>query len=144
MVEPMHIADDLDGPEEPNEDVYDRASERRSFFLKAVLSVAEQGTVQARVRNLSAGGMMVELNQAPDPEWAPGDRLSAELRNIGIVKGEIAWAGGRRFGVRFDREIDPELARKAPTGPKDVTPDFLRPILVPSRSLKKVGIQPRR
>jgi hypothetical protein len=86
--------------------------------------------------------MMVELEQAPDPEWAPGDRVTAELRNIGAVKGEIAWAGGRRFGVKFDRDVDPELARKPSTGPKDITPDFLRPILVPQRSLKYVeGLQ---
>ena len=120
----------------------DRASERRSFFLNTLISVDGQPIATARVRNLSAGGMMVELEKAPDPEWAPGERLRAELRNIGIVKGEVAWAGGRRFGIKFDREIDPELARKASTGPKDVTPDFLRPILVPQRSLKYVeGLQ---
>lgn len=125
-----------------NEDAPDRSSERRSFFLNTVLRMAGQGDVSARVRNLSAGGMMVELEQAPDPEWAPGDRVTAELRNIGAVKGEIAWAGGRRFGVKFDRDVDPELARKPSTGPKDVTPDFLRPILVPQRSLKYVeGLQ---
>lgn len=122
-----------------NEEAADRASERRSFFLSTSLSVGGKDAVQARVRNLSAGGMMVELEQAPDPEWAPGDAVQAELRNIGLVRGEIAWAGGRRFGVRFDRAIDPELARKPVSIGKDVMPDFLRPIIVPQRSLRKIA-----
>lgn len=81
---------------------------------------------------------MIEMEQAPEPEWAPGERVSAELRNIGLVKGEIAWAGGRRFGVKFDRAIDPELARKPVTSGKDVTPGYLAPIIVPQRSLGKL------
>lgn len=124
-------------PDEANEEEADRGSERRSFFLNTNLFVAGQPEASARVRNLSAGGMMIELEQAPDPEWAPGDRLSAELRNIGLIKGEIAWAGGRRFGVKFDRDVDPELARKPVSLGKDATPDYLKPILVPDRSLGK-------
>ena len=136
MSEPSTPAADDEGKDLP-----DRASARRSFFLSTSLTCA--GDVhQARVRNLSAGGMMVELERAPDPEWAPGDRLTAELCNIGVVKAEIAWAAGRRYGIKFDREVDPELARKRANGPKDVTPDFLRPIIVPGRSLKYVeGLQ---
>ncbi len=131
----------LPAADDPEEDGPDRISERRSFFLSTALTIAGR-IFQARVRNLSAGGMMVQLEQAPDPEWAPGDLIAAELRNIGIIKGEVAWAGGRRFGIKFDREIDPELARQGPTGPKNITPDFLRPILVPQRSLKYVeGLQ---
>lgn len=130
--------DALKKQEELSQDEADRGSERRSFFLNTVVAVAEHGEVQARVRNLSAGGMMIELERAPEPEWAPGERMSAELRNIGLVKGEIAWAGGRRFGVKFDRAIDPELARKPVTSGKDQTPGYLKPILVPERSLGRL------
>jgi hypothetical protein len=127
------------------DDAADRASERRSFFLSTKLVLATAGTFQARVRNLSAGGMMVELEAAPQPEWAPGDPVSAELQNIGTVRGEIAWAGGRRFGIKFDHEVDPEQARRPSLGPKDVTPDYLRPITLPNRVLTKLSqrFQPR-
>ena len=81
---------------------------------------------------------MIELEQAPEPEWAPGERMAAELRNIGLVKGEIAWAGGRRFGVKFDRAIDPDLARKPVTSGIDPTSRYLAPIIVPERSLGKL------
>jgi hypothetical protein len=121
-----------------SEDGADRATERRSFFLNAVISIEERGGFVARIRNLSAGGMMVELDQAPDPEWAPGERVATELRNIGTVKGEIAWAGGRRFGVRFDREIDPELARKPVAIGSEILPDYLKPIRVPDRALGRL------
>lgn len=115
----------------------DRTSERRSFFLTTNLSGLPQGTLSARVRNLSAGGMMVEMAEEPDPEIERGQRLTAELRNIGKVKGEIAWSEGRRFGIRFDREIDPEAARK-PVIAGEGTPDFVKPVLVPGRSLRYV------
>jgi hypothetical protein len=118
-------------------EAHDRASERRNFFLGTSLSFAGRGTLSARVRNLSGGGMMVELAEEPEEELQRGERLSAELRNIGRVKGEIAWVGGRRFGIKFDREIDPEAARK-PVVPGEGTPDYVKPVLVPSRSLRYV------
>jgi hypothetical protein len=115
----------------------DRASERRNFFLTTVLDGLVQGKLNARVRNLSAGGMMIELAEEPDPEILRGQRITAELRKIGRVKGEIAWCEGRRFGIRFDREIDPEAARKPVVGGEG-TPDYVKPVLVPGRSLRYV------
>ncbi|HEV2567510.1 MAG TPA: PilZ domain-containing protein [Sphingomonas sp.] len=115
----------------------DRASERRNFFLSTNLAGLSEGTLNARVRNLSAGGMMVELAAEPEPEIVRGQRLTAELRNIGRIKGEIAWCEGRRFGIRFDREINPEAARK-PLVAGEGTPDYVKPILVPGRSLRYV------
>ena len=114
-------------------DVAPRTSERRNFFLLTSISTAEHGTLSAKVRNLSAGGMMIEFADEPDLE--KGHRLTADLRNIGRVKGEIAWSAGRRFGVKFDRVIDPEAARK-PVSAGGGTPDFVKPVLVPQRSLK--------
>lgn len=112
-----------------------RASERRNFFLMTSLTTPEHGIVTAKVRNLSAGGMMIEFTEAPDPDLAKGQRLTADLRNIGRVRGEIAWTAGRRFGVKFDREIDPEAARK-PVSAGGGTPDYAKPIIVPDRSFK--------
>lgn len=120
-----------------SEDAHARASERRNFMLMTALSSAENGKLNAKVRNLSAGGMMVELAEEPDPEVVRGQRFTAELRNIGRVKGEVAWIEGRRFGIKFDRAIDPELARK-PIVAGYSTPDFIKPVLVPGRSLKYI------
>jgi hypothetical protein len=115
----------------------DRATERRAFSLTTTLSGLLDGKVTARVRNLSAGGMMIELPEEPDSDTEPGQRVTAQLRNIGRVKGEIAWAAGKRIGVRFDREIDPEAARK-PVVAGEGTPDYLKPVLIPGRSLKNI------
>lgn len=113
----------------------ERTSERRNFFLGTDLSIEDHPAMSARVRNLSEGGMMVDVTEEPEPPVSSGDRLVATLRNIGRVKGEIAWVRGRRFGIKFDREIDPELARK-PVGAGEGTPDYVKPVLVPSRALK--------
>lgn len=113
----------------------DRAAERRNFFLSTNVLSPQHGTHTARVRNLSAGGMMIEFEAVT--ELAPGEIITAELRNIGRVKGEVAWTKGRRIGVRFEREIDPEQARKPVAGGPG-TPDYVKPVLVPGRSLKYV------
>lgn len=126
-------------PEEMNQadESKERSAERRNFFLSTTMKIAPHGSFTARVRNLSAGGMMVELPEEPEAEIAPGERLVAELRNIGRVKGEVAWIRGRRIGVKFDAEIDPAAARKPVVGGES-TPDYVKPVLVPSRSLKYV------
>jgi hypothetical protein len=80
--------------------------------------------------------MMIEFKSEPEPDLEQGQAVVAELRNIGRIKGEIAWAEGLRFGVKFDREIDPELARQ-PLVAGDGTPTFVKPVLVPDRALKK-------
>ena len=122
---------------EQTDEAQDRTSERRNFFLSTTLTSDVHGPSTARVRNLSAGGMMIEFAEVPDPEFESGQRVVAELRNIGRVKGEIAWARGRRCGVKFDREIDPALARQ-PVTVGEGTPDYIKPVLLPNRSLKYV------
>ena len=131
------MSEPLLNPDDINDEAADRSSERRSFFLGATLVFEGVGSFQAKVRNLSAGGMMIELTEEPDPEFERGDRITAELRNIGRVKGEVAWVEGRRFGIKFDRQVDPEMARK-PVVMGAGTPDYVKPVLVPGRSLKYV------
>lgn len=115
----------------------DRSSERLNFFLGTSLKSGPHAALVARVRNLSAGGMMVELADEPEPELVVGDRVIAELRNIGRVKGEIAWVDGRRYGIRFDKDIDPEAARKPVGNNANKTgTGFINPIVVPGRLLK--------
>lgn len=87
--------------------VTSRTTNRDSLFLSAALSIAGDAPVQVRVRNLSAGGLMVEFG-AP---LAPGTAVTIELRGIGKVDGEVAWSAEGRIGVALLRQIDPKKAR---------------------------------
>ena len=83
---------------------------RDSLFLMAQLRVGGGTPVAVRVRNLSAGGLMVELPYAVAPEG----EVEVEVRGLGWIAGRIAWQIEGRAGIAFDREIDPQRARKAP------------------------------
>ena len=86
-----------------------RVNVRDSLFLAATLRKdGMPGEEAVRVRNLSAGGMMVDCSM----ELARGDRIEISLRGIGIIKGRVAWREASRLGVSFDDQIDPMLARK--------------------------------
>ena len=99
---------------------------RDSLFLFAELTFEGQPeAVKVKVRNLSAGGMMAE---GAGVEAIRGDRLSIELRNVGSVKGNVAWVQGTRFGIAFEKEIDPKIVR-APVGRGESTPRYSKPVL---------------
>lgn len=98
---------------------------RDSLFLLADITFEDsEEQHKVKVRNLSPGGMMVESNL----EVVQGQRLVAVLRNIGPVKGQVAWTRSARFGVAFDREINHKLARQPVGGQADV-PRYLRTTL---------------
>lgn len=99
-----------------------RQDKRDSLFLSASVTIGGEQPFTTRVRNLSVGGMMIDV--ATDLE--PGTRVTAELRGIGEIGGRIAWSSPGRAGVAFDTEIDPRLARATSSGPKTVAPDYLR------------------
>jgi hypothetical protein len=86
-----------------------RNESRDSLLLSARFRVVgSQREDQVRIRNLSAGGLMVEL-----PRDVPVDTaVEIEVRGIGWVSGSIAWNMAGRAGVAFDAPIDPMLARK--------------------------------
>lgn len=99
---------------------------RDSLFLFADLVVEGQAEdARVKVRNLSAGGMMADGSGLV---VARGDRVTVQLRNVGDVKGSVAWVQGNRFGIAFDAEIDPKLVRD-PVGDGDKAPRFTRPVL---------------
>lgn len=83
---------------------------RDSLFLKAQMRVGGGTPVAVRVRNLSPGGLMVELPYPVTPEG----NVEIEVRGLGWIPGRIAWQTEGRAGVAFDREIDPQRARKTP------------------------------
>ena len=97
---------------------------RDSLFLLASLKV--EGMAEAmpvRVRNLSAGGLMAEL---PEPV-SPDSAVEIDLRGVGKIKGRVAWQTEGRAGIAFDRQIDPQRARKpVGTSRSDDSPKPLR------------------
>ncbi|RZP18152.1 MAG: PilZ domain-containing protein [Erythrobacter sp.] len=114
---------------------------RDSLFLFAQLTLDGRAEpVRVKVRNLSAGGMMAE---AGGMAISRGDRVGIELRNVGTIKGNVAWAQDDRFGVAFETEIDPKIVR-APVGTKTDTPAYLRstsaasPLSEDERRLRKL------
>jgi PilZ domain len=85
-----------------------RQTARDSLFLSTeVTVVGALKPVTVRVRNLSAGGMMIDGNAI----FHEGAVVSAALRGIGKVSGKIAWVIEERAGIAFDDEIDPKEAR---------------------------------
>jgi hypothetical protein len=82
---------------------------RDSLFLMAKLRRAGASeSVAVRVRNLSPGGLMAELEEPMDHDAA----IEIEVRGLGWIPGRIAWHTEGRTGIAFDRLIDPQRARK--------------------------------
>ncbi|GGB57311.1 PilZ domain-containing protein [Blastomonas aquatica] len=102
------------------------------FLLAEMTSEGSDEVYKVKVRNLSPGGMMIES----DLEVTQGQQVVATLRNIGPVRGQIAWARSGRFGVAFDREINPKQARQ-PVGGGGEVPRYLRTILGTSPSFPR-------
>lgn len=98
-----------------------RQDKRDSLFLSARVTVEGSKPLVTRVRNLSSGGMMIDVSN----DQTPGTPLIAEIRGIGEVAGRIAWSSPGRAGVAFAEEIDPRLARSIPA-PKAEVPEFLK------------------
>lgn len=102
-----------------------RSGPRDSLFLLTnLMSMEGKALGRARVRNLSATGMMADCER-PIPA---GVRVSLELRGIGEVQGMVVWSRDDRIGIAFDDKIDPQLARKPVPANNSRTslPDYLR------------------
>jgi hypothetical protein len=101
-----------------------RSVARDSLFLLADIRVEQSAdTFRVRVRNLSDGGMMGEGQMRVQR----GHRLTIELRNIGAVKGTVAWVQDNRFGIAFDEEIDSQQARRPLQAPEDPAAAAIQP-----------------
>nr|WP_240959976.1 PilZ domain-containing protein [Novosphingobium olei] len=108
------------------DDIDHRQLGRDSMFLMADLRlVGTDGEHKVRVRNLSAGGVMAEGSI----KVARGNEVEVSLRNIGWVRGTIAWIQDNRFGIAFVEPINPRLARDPVTAAGDSTPRFVKPPL---------------
>ncbi len=126
---PMSGQESTKGQESVN-DSEQRHIARDSLFVLAAFRVAgrdEQHRV--KIRNLSAGGLMAE----GDLRMVRGTPVSVDVRNVGWVDGTVAWVADTRFGVAFDKEIDPRAVR-AGSAPSPTEGNF-----VPMRPLAALG-----
>lgn len=100
-----------------------RGADRDSLFMQAELALAGRPErVTVRVRNLSPGGMLAEAKLAV----APGAAVEVELRNVGAVAGRVIWAGEGKFGIAFDRLVDPQAVRRQVVSGSDLPPHLRR------------------
>ncbi|KTE08553.1 PilZ domain-containing protein [Sphingopyxis sp. H115] len=100
-----------------------RGADRDSLFMQASLTVpGKSGGVVVRVRNLSAGGMLAEGKVRIEQ----GDTVEVELRNVGPVPGRVVWAGEGKFGIAFDRPVDPQAVRRQVVSESDLPPHLRR------------------
>jgi PilZ domain len=89
------------------------AAKRDSLFLNANLRrVGDARILAVRVRNISAGGLMVEVAEPLGSD----DAVEVEVRGIGWIRGRVAWHTEGRTGIAFDNPIDPQRARKPVSG----------------------------
>lgn len=100
-----------------------RAADRDSLFMQADLTIAGRPErVTVRVRNLSPGGMLAEAKLAVQP----GAAVEVELRNVGAVAGRVIWVGEGKFGIAFDRLVDPQAVRRQVVSGSDLPPHLRR------------------
>ena len=113
------------GPKSVDEEVaaLSRGAERDSLFLQAGLIVpGSPDPVTVRVRNLSPGGMLAEANV----KVAQGAAVEVDLRNVGPVAGRVIWVGEGKFGLAFDRQVDPQAVRRQVVSQSDLPPHLRR------------------
>ena len=107
-----------------------RRHERNAMLLSATVRTADgHGSFEARVRNLSAAGLMGELKCETHGAFPRGSRVVVQLRNLGWVAATVAWAVDHRFGLAFDRDIDPQVVRQVPVAAA-VQPNRLEDMMV--------------
>lgn len=106
-----------------------RDKSRASIFLGAVVCFGEERHCRnVRVRNISSGGMMIDIVGPLEK----GLSVVAEMKGIGEVRGRIVWSTENRAGVAFDREVNPALARHTPPSAPSA-PSYAKPVLDHSR-----------
>lgn len=88
-------------------DVQRRSEGRTDSFQLADLRVGHQQSAhRIKVRNISSKGMMGE-GLVPVQS---GTRLTVDLPDLGHVEGTVVWVQQPRFGVAFDKDLDPKFA----------------------------------
>ncbi|HYJ83426.1 MAG TPA: EAL domain-containing protein [Allosphingosinicella sp.] len=86
----------------------------------------EGRTVPVRLRNISAGGAMIECDNALEP----GTPVELDLAEAGTLAAEVRWCQQGQVGLHFGEEFAlGKLARtrRKSAAPKMVTPEYLEP-----------------
>lgn len=78
-----------------------RSDERVIPLLKVAKLVSESGERLVRVRNISAGGVMAEVAEAPKV----GEQVSVELSSQKIPS-SVIWVREGLVGLKFDQTVD--------------------------------------
>lgn len=105
-----------------------RGADRDSLFMQASLVLpGHPDPVTVRVRNLSPGGMLAEARVPV----AQGGAVQVDLRNVGAVSGRVIWVGEGKFGIAFDRPVDPQAVRRQVVSQSDLPPHLRRTGLEP-------------
>lgn len=100
-----------------------RGADRDSLFMQAGLILhGSPEPVTVRVRNLSPGGMLAEAKV----RVAQGAAVEVDLRNVGPVAGRVIWVGDGKFGIAFDRLVDPQAVRRQVVSQSDLPPHLRR------------------
>ena len=101
-----------------------KRSARRARVLLAARLETDAGEIEARLRDLSQKGALVECHQVP-----PVGSEVVFVRGATRVPARVAWAGTDRIGLEFHHEIDEHEVfvqlGKRPAPPKPVS--FRRP-----------------
>ena len=100
-----------------------RSTDRDSLFMQAGLVVSGRtDRVVVRVRNLSAGGMLAESPVVV----TQGASVEVDLQNVGPVAGRVVWVGEGKFGIAFDRQVNPQAVRRQVVSQSDLPPHLRR------------------
>lgn len=114
-----------EGEQPPPEQKRER-DPRQSLLWKAVLHW-DHGTLQVRLRNVSAEGAMLEGGG----ELPADTGVVLDFGEAGAVPGSVRWARGGQIGVQFDHRFDlRNLARPAPAG--ENSPTMVKPLYLES------------
>jgi hypothetical protein len=83
-------------------------------------------TLPVRLRNISAGGAMIEC----DSELEPGTPVELDLSEAGTLPAEVRWSQQGQVGLHFGQEFAlGKLARtrRKREAPQMLTPEYLEP-----------------
>jgi hypothetical protein len=107
-----------------------RKGKRSSVLFKATILSSEQEG-EARIRDLSRLGALIEMEEPP----ALGEQVRF-VRGSTIVAARIAWVGGNRAGIEFDKPVDERQLIAQPPSKSSI----LKPRLEPRGKHKRPGI----
>jgi diguanylate cyclase (GGDEF)-like protein len=99
------------------------------------------GQWPVRLRNISAGGAMVESGR----DIAPGERIELDLAEGLVLAGLVRWSCDGRLGLSFDQSFDLARLGKGRGNERSSAmsmPDYLKPI--PAPELPRITIREKR